>query len=85
MAEAGLAEEHFDVVVIGGGTAGLVTAAVSAGLGAKTALVEKHLSKSKLIIIDNITIATRGNTKLHIEKLVKVIKILTKNSSQKTQ
>lgn len=33
----------YNVVVIGGGTAGLVTAAGAAGLGAKVALVEKHL------------------------------------------
>ncbi len=33
----------YDLIVIGAGTAGLVTAAVSAGLGAKTALVERHL------------------------------------------
>ncbi|HEU0079126.1 MAG TPA: FAD-dependent oxidoreductase, partial [Longimicrobiaceae bacterium] len=34
--------ERFDLAVIGGGTAGLVTAAVSAGIGARTALVERH-------------------------------------------
>lgn len=33
----------YDLVVIGAGTAGLVTAAVAAGLGAKTALVERNL------------------------------------------
>lgn len=33
----------YDLVVIGAGTAGLVTAAGAAGLGAKVALVEKHL------------------------------------------
>lgn len=33
----------YDLVVIGAGTAGLVTAAGSAGLGARVALVEKHL------------------------------------------
>lgn len=33
--------ERFDLAVIGGGTAGLVTAAVSAGIGARTALVER--------------------------------------------
>ena len=32
----------YNLVVIGGGTAGLVTAAGAAGLGAKVALVEKH-------------------------------------------
>lgn len=35
--------ERYDLVVIGAGTAGLVTAAGAAGLGAKVALVEKHL------------------------------------------
>ena len=35
--------ESYNLVVIGGGTAGLVTAAGAAGLGAKVALVEKHL------------------------------------------
>lgn len=33
----------YNLVVLGGGTAGLVTAAGAAGLGAKVALVEKHL------------------------------------------
>lgn len=33
----------YNLVVIGGGTAGLVTAVGAAGLGAKVALVEKHL------------------------------------------
>ncbi|GIW55678.1 MAG: hypothetical protein KatS3mg082_2082 [Nitrospiraceae bacterium] len=31
------------MVVIGAGTAGLVTAAIAAGIGAKVALIEKHL------------------------------------------
>ncbi|MBD2101313.1 mercuric reductase [Leptolyngbya sp. FACHB-261] len=35
--------ERYDLVVIGAGTAGLVTAAGAAGLGAKVALIEKHL------------------------------------------
>ncbi len=34
---------RYNLVVIGGGTAGLVTAAGSAGLGAKVALIERHL------------------------------------------
>lgn len=34
---------RYNLVVIGAGTAGLVTAAAAAGLGAKVALVEKHL------------------------------------------
>lgn len=34
---------RYNLVVIGAGTAGLVTAAVAAGLGAKVALVERHL------------------------------------------
>src|SRR5512139_1753695 len=33
----------YNLVVIGGGTAGLVSAAGAAGLGAKVALVERHL------------------------------------------
>ena len=33
---------RYNVVVIGGGTAGLVTAAGTAGLGGRVALVEKH-------------------------------------------
>ncbi len=35
--------EKYDLVVIGAGTAGLVTAAGAAGLGAKVALIERHL------------------------------------------
>ena len=34
---------RYNMVVIGAGTAGLVTAAVSAALGAKVALIERHL------------------------------------------
>ena len=36
-------EGRYNLVVIGGGTAGLVTAVGAAGLGAKVALVERHL------------------------------------------
>jgi pyruvate/2-oxoglutarate dehydrogenase complex dihydrolipoamide dehydrogenase (E3) component len=36
-------DSPYNLVVIGAGTAGLVTAAIAAGLGAKAALVEKHL------------------------------------------
>ena len=35
-------EDPFDVVVVGAGTAGLVTAAGAASLGARTALLERH-------------------------------------------
>ena len=35
--------EFYDLVVIGGGTAGLVTAAGSAGVGARVAMIEAHL------------------------------------------
>jgi pyruvate/2-oxoglutarate dehydrogenase complex dihydrolipoamide dehydrogenase (E3) component len=35
--------ERYNLVVVGGGTAGLVAAAGAAGLGAKVALVERHL------------------------------------------
>lgn len=34
---------RYNIVVLGAGTAGLITAAVSAALGAKVALIEKHL------------------------------------------
>ncbi|MGE5790775.1 MAG: FAD-dependent oxidoreductase, partial [Syntrophaceae bacterium] len=34
---------RYNLVVVGAGTAGLVTAAGAAGLGAKVALVERHL------------------------------------------
>lgn len=34
---------RYNMVVVGGGTAGLVTAAICAGLGAKVALIERHL------------------------------------------
>src|SRR5437899_10353473 len=33
----------YNIVVIGAGTAGLVTAVIAAGVGAKVALIEKHL------------------------------------------
>ena len=36
-------EGRYNLVVIGGGTAGLVTAAGAAGLGARVALIERHL------------------------------------------
>jgi pyruvate/2-oxoglutarate dehydrogenase complex dihydrolipoamide dehydrogenase (E3) component len=36
-------DERYNLVVIGAGTAGLVTAAGAAGLGAKVALIERHL------------------------------------------
>ncbi len=35
--------ERYDLLVLGGGTAGLVAAAIAAGLGAKVALVEREL------------------------------------------
>jgi pyruvate/2-oxoglutarate dehydrogenase complex dihydrolipoamide dehydrogenase (E3) component len=35
--------KHYNLIVIGAGTAGLVTAAGAAALGAKVALIEKHL------------------------------------------
>lgn len=34
---------RYNLVVIGGGTAGLVSASIAAGLGAKVALIERHL------------------------------------------
>ncbi|MBN8246713.1 MAG: mercuric reductase [Verrucomicrobia bacterium] len=34
---------RYNLVVLGGGTAGLVTASIAAGLGARVALVERHL------------------------------------------
>jgi len=36
------AKDKYHIVVVGGGTGGLVTAAIAAGLGARTALVERH-------------------------------------------
>jgi uncharacterized protein with NAD-binding domain and iron-sulfur cluster len=37
------ARERYNIVVIGAGTAGLVTAVIAAGVGAKVALIERHL------------------------------------------
>src|SRR5215208_1900759 len=34
---------RYNIVVIGAGTAGLITAVIAAGMGAKVALVERHL------------------------------------------
>ncbi|MBH0189628.1 MAG: FAD-dependent oxidoreductase, partial [Nitrospira sp.] len=34
---------RYNIVVIGAGTAGLITAVIAASLGAKVALIEKHL------------------------------------------
>jgi mercury(II) reductase len=36
-------QDRYNLVVIGAGSAGLITAAIAAGLGAKVALVERHL------------------------------------------
>lgn len=36
-------DDHYDLVVVGGGTAGLVTAAGSAGVGARVAMIEAHM------------------------------------------
>lgn len=37
-----MAQEHFDLVVIGGGAAGLVSSGGAAQLGARTLLIERH-------------------------------------------
>lgn len=37
------AQSLYDLVVVGGGTAGLITAAIAAGLGAKVAMLEREL------------------------------------------
>ncbi len=61
---------RYNLVVIGGGTAGLVSAAGAAGLGAKVALVERHLMggdclnygcvPSKAMIRSSRVVATSG-------------------------
>ena len=43
MAQSRSPQGRYNLVVLGGGTAGLVSAAVAAGLGAKVALIERHL------------------------------------------
>ncbi|MEO2020304.1 MAG: FAD-dependent oxidoreductase, partial [Pirellulaceae bacterium] len=35
-------DQSYDLVVVGAGPAGLVAAVIAAGLGAKTALIERH-------------------------------------------
>ena len=40
--------DRYNLVVIGAGTAGLVTAAGAAGLGARVALIERHLMGGRL-------------------------------------
>ncbi|MCZ8206373.1 mercuric reductase [Gemmatimonas sp.] len=40
---APVAKDRYHLVVVGAGTAGLVTAAIASGLGARVALVERHL------------------------------------------
>ena len=37
------ADGRYNMVVIGAGTAGLITAVIAAGVGAKVALIERHL------------------------------------------
>lgn len=39
---------RYNIVVIGAGTAGLITAVVAASLGAKVALIEKHLGTASM-------------------------------------
>ena len=36
-------QDRYNLVVIGAGSAGLISAAIAAGLGARVALVERHL------------------------------------------
>lgn len=36
-------KDRYHLVVIGAGTAGLVSAAIAAGLGARVALIERHM------------------------------------------
>jgi pyruvate/2-oxoglutarate dehydrogenase complex dihydrolipoamide dehydrogenase (E3) component len=36
-------KDRYNLVVIGAGSAGLITAAIAAGLGARVALIERHL------------------------------------------
>ncbi len=43
---------HYNLVVIGAGTAGLVTALGAAGLGAKVALIEKHFMGGDCLNVD---------------------------------
>jgi pyruvate/2-oxoglutarate dehydrogenase complex dihydrolipoamide dehydrogenase (E3) component len=65
---------HYDMVVIGGGTAGLITAAGSAGVGARVAMIEEHLlggdclnvgcvPSKTLIHSANLAHTVRGNMK----------------------
>ncbi|HEV3350981.1 MAG TPA: FAD-dependent oxidoreductase, partial [Methylomirabilota bacterium] len=42
---------RYNLVVIGAGTAGLVTAAGAAGLGARVALIERHLLGGDCLIV----------------------------------
>ncbi len=66
---------RYNLVVIGGGTAGLVSAIGAAGLGAKVALIEKHLTggdclvygcvPSKAVIRSSRVLAELRNAALH--------------------
>jgi pyruvate/2-oxoglutarate dehydrogenase complex dihydrolipoamide dehydrogenase (E3) component len=50
----------YDLVVIGGGTAGLVSAAGAAGLGARVALVARALHAAGIRILTGVTLREAG-------------------------
>ena len=55
---------RYNIVVIGAGTAGLITAVIAASLGATVALIEKHLMGARLCETQTGNFTTK-DTKVH--------------------
>lgn len=53
-------ETRYNLVVIGAGTAGLVTSSAAAGLGAKVALIERHLMGGDCLNVGCVPSKVRG-------------------------
>src|SRR5215467_8564456 len=58
---------RYNIVVIGAGTAGLVTAVIAAGFGAKVALVERHLMGGDCLNVGCVPSKALTRAVVHIE------------------